>query len=121
MIKMTVDEAYVFDYYSILKLKLENRYIPESVIKITESDLVEEIGKEKFETVMSSDEFSDLLAANRLTFDAVDKAKTDDVPASYVDKCNYQRMLAKKALQSRFFSSNLTETKIGYDKYSENE
>ena len=121
MIKMTVDEAYVFDYYSILQLKYENKYIPKNLLELTKEDLASQLGEERFDVIVKSEEFLDLLAANRLTFEAVDKAKTDEVPASYVDKCNYQRMLAKKALQGKFFPTGLTETKIGYDKYSDGE
>ena len=118
---MTVDEAYVFDYYSILQLKYENKYISKNLLNLTKEDLVFQLGKEKFDSIIESEEFLNLLAANRTTFEAVDKAKTDEVPASYVDKCNYQRMLAKKALQGKFFPTELTETKIGYDKYNNGE
>ena len=42
------------------------------------------------------------------------QAKVDKVKASYVDSCNYQRYLAKKSLQEKFFSASLKEIKIGY-------
>ena len=116
---MTVDEAYVFDYYSILQIKFENKTIQKSNLDLVRQDLISQIGEQIFVRVISSDEYLQLLKANKDTFNAVDKAKTDEVPASYVDKCNYQRMLAKKELQEKFFSSPLSEAKSGYEKYEE--
>jgi hypothetical protein len=116
MIKINVDEAYAFDYYSILELKFKNGYISKDVVQCTKDDLCSAIGLELVNTILLSEEYRNLMNANQITFDAVDKAKTDEVTASYVDKCNYQRMLAKKSLQNAFFSTPLSETKIGYDK-----
>ena len=64
-----------------------------------------------------SDEYKNILNANNLTFDAVDKAKTNEVSAQYVDYCNYQRHTAKYKFQNKFFNSDLNEIKIGYEKY----
>ena len=121
MIKMTVDEAYVFDYYSILQIKLENKTIAKANLDLIENDLIAQINGDTFSDVMNSEEYRKLLKANKDTFDAVDKAKTDEVPASYVDKCNYQRMIAKKKLQEKFFSTPLSEAKSGYEKYNNEE
>lgn len=118
MIKITVDEAYAFDYYSILHLKYNNGYLPLETLQIAENDLVESLGDKLVETILLSNEYKEVYEANKLTFDAVDNAKNDLVPASYVDKCNYKRMLAKKQLQVIFFKTELTETKIGYDKHT---
>jgi len=117
MIKITVDEAYAFDYYSILHLKYNNGYLPLETLQIAKNDLIENLGVEFVETILSSPKYKDVYEANKLTFDAVDKAKDDSVPASYVDKCNYQRMLAKKELQLKFFNTNLSEIKIGYERH----
>tara|TARA_R100000963_G_C4558996_1_gene48652 strand:- start:96 stop:467 length:372 start_codon:yes stop_codon:yes gene_type:complete len=121
MIKMTVDEAYGFDYYSILQIKLENKTIPKSNLDLIKEDLVSQVSVDTFTEVIGSDEYQKLLKANKDTFDAVDKAKIDEVPASYVDKCNYQRMIAKKKLQEKFFSTPLSEAKSGYEKYDNEE
>ena len=82
--------------------------------------MIEQIGHQKFEEIIHSKEYSDLTESNNLTFEAVDKAKTDDVLASYVDKCNYQRMISKESLQKKFFSSVLNEKKMGYEKLKPN-
>lgn len=116
MIKISVDEAYAFDYYSILDLKYNSGYIPLSVLEVTKNDLIDSLGVEKVEAILKSEEYADLYAANRLTFEAVDKAKEDKVAASYVDKCNYKRTLSKRALQQKHFNNEISEVKIGYER-----
>ncbi len=116
MVKITVDEAYAFDYYSILKLKKENGSDIDHIISIIESDIINHIGEIKFNSIINSEEYINLYSSNKTTFDAVDKAKTDEVLASYVDKCNYLRMIHKKELQNKVFSSDLSEIKLGYEK-----
>jgi hypothetical protein len=116
MLKITVDEAYAFDYYSILKLKRENGSDIDQVINLIKSDIINYIGEIKFNLIINSKEYENLYLSNKNTFDAVDKAKTDQVLASYVDRCNYLRMIHKKELQSKFFSNDLSEVKLGYEK-----
>ena len=115
MVKLTVDEAYAFDYYSILFLKNSNGFLSLEVLQTTKKDLEENLGDVLVNKILNSQEYKNLLDANKLTFDAVDKAKNDSVKASYVDECNYKRMLAKKALQNKFFNTDLSEIKIGYE------
>ena len=116
MIKIRVDEAYAFDYYSILELKFKNTFITQEILDITKKDLINGLEENLVEKILNSNEYKNLLESNQITFDAVDKAKEDLVTASYVDKCNYKRMLSKKSLQSRFFTNNLIEMKIGYER-----
>jgi hypothetical protein len=118
MIKITVDEAYAFDYYTILELKKENGSQIDHIINTIKSDLIEYIGLEKFNLIIESEEYLKLYSSNKKTFEAVDKAKTDEVLASYVDKCNYLRMIHKRELQNKFFSNSLSEIKLGYEKLS---
>lgn len=116
MIKITVDEAYAFDYYSILKLKKENGSDIDQVIDVIKSDIINCIGEIKFDSIIKSKEYLNLYLSNKDTFEAVDKAKTNQVLASYVDKCNYLRMIYKKELQTKFFLTDLSEVKLGYEK-----
>ena len=116
MIQLTVDEAYAFDYYSILELKFKNGFISKEILNITKKDLISTLGEILVEEILNSNEYKNLLESNQVTFDAVDKAKEDLVTASYVDKCNYNRMLSKKSLQNKFFNTQLSETKIGYER-----
>jgi len=117
MIKITVDEAYAFDYYSILELKFKKNSIREESINTIKDDLVSQLGIETFNTIINSDEYKQLFDSNELTFNAVDDAKSDKVSASYVDECNYKRMISKKKLQVKFFNGELTETKVGYNNF----
>lgn len=116
MIRLTVDEAYAFDYYSILSLKNSNGFLSLDTLQAVKKDLEETLGETLVTEILDSDEYRSLLDANKLTFEAVDKAKEDLVKASYVDRCNYQRMLAKKSLQNKFFNTELSEVKVGYEK-----
>lgn len=121
MIKITVDEAYAFDYYAILQIKKEYGSNVDENIEQIKSDLIDSVGLEKFNQIINSEIYSNLYESNKETFKAVDKAKTDEVLASYVDKCNYKRMILKKELQNKFFSNSLSETKLGYEKLLFNE
>jgi hypothetical protein len=116
MIKISVDEAYAFDYLSILDIKLERNDAVKNIIDIIKNDLINQLGFEKFNEIIASEEYINLKHSNKLTFDAVNKAKTDEVLASFVDTCNYQRMICKKKLQDKFFDKKLSELKIGYEK-----
>jgi hypothetical protein len=117
MIDICVDEAYAFDYYAIMELKFHKGAIPELLLKNLKYKITKQIGLELFKTIMTSDEYKKLYAANSHTFDAVDKAKTNQLTAQEVDKTNYERMLAKKTLQNKFFKNKLSEKKIGYETY----
>ena len=121
MINITVDEAYAFDYYAILQIKKEYGSNVNETIEIIKSNLIDSVGLEKFNNIIDSKIYLNLYKSNKETFIAVDKAKTDEVLASYVDKCNYKRMILKKELQNMFFSNSLSETKLGYEKLLFNE
>lgn len=119
MITIPVDEAYAYDYLSILELKKDKD--PTSPTKKKTFDEVfahlrETLGALHYE-VWGSLEYEKLYAANKETFEMVDLAKTDSVSASVVDRANYKRFVCKKALQKRFFDSPVSEEKIGYEKY----
>jgi len=117
MINLLVDEAYAFDYLSILQIKKNKKseaYKPWVDCYIY---LQNQFDIEKWAEIITSEEYEKIIEANELTFDAVDKAKNDLVTAKHVDYCNYQRYTAKQKFQKRFFNNDLKEHKIGYDKY----
>lgn len=114
MIKISLDEAYVFDYVSILEIKIRNGVDVVNAMKQLSEELVEQLGSDTVLNILQSPEYKELYDANKATFDAVNHAKNDLVKASYVDNCNYKRMIAKKNLQKKFFDTPLTEKKIGY-------
>lgn len=117
MINLLVDEAYAFDYLSILEIKKNKDSENIKTWSICYDYLMKQFEYHKWMIMINSQEYKNMLKANCLTFDAVDKAKNDLVTAQYVDQCNYQRYIAKKDFQNKFFNSELNESKIGYDKY----
>lgn len=117
MINLKVSEAFGFDYLSILEVKAKKNQSTANVSNYWEcaQNLRTQIGGIKFNQIISSEEYLSLKNTNSETFDAVDKAKTDSIPASTVDKLNYKRFLCKQALQNKFFEEELNEQKIGYE------
>ena len=120
MINLLVDEAYAFDYLSILDIKRKKKSDYYDAWINCFKYLKEQFDEEKWLSLINSEEYIDIIKANELTFNAVDKAKNNEVTAKYVDYCNYQRYLAKRNFQKKFFISNLSEQKIGYEKYIHN-
>lgn len=121
MITLLVDEAYAFDYLSILDVKKNKNPFNYDVWSQCYKNLQYQFDNDKWLSMIYSDEYKNMIKANELTFDAVDKAKRNEVTAKYVDECNYQRYVAKQKFQLKFFNSVLSEKKIGYEIYSEKE
>jgi hypothetical protein len=119
MINLNVDEAYAFDYLSILEIKKE-KYSNNTQWLDCWLYLQSQFESEKWLSMIHSEEYKNMIKANLLTFDAVDKAKNNEVTAQHVDYCNYQRHAAKQNFQKKFFTSDLSELKIGYEKYIHN-
>lgn len=121
MISLKVDEAFAFDYLSILQVKFgldkneETKKVKRAIFDACCKNLEVELGQELFERIFESKAYAQLYVANLDTFNLVDKAKTDAVKASEVDKANYKRFLCKNALQKAFFNSETKELKIGYE------
>ena len=115
MINLPVDEAYAFDYLSILKLKADldpTHSGKKDAYEQCFKSLQQQIG-DTIHQILHSPEYRQLYDANRLTFDAVDKARHGGaVTAKEVDECNLLRFRCKESLQRKFFNSQLTETKI---------
>ena len=120
MINLLVDEAYAFDYLSILEVKKEKSKTSNDTWNTCYMYLKNQFDSQKWLSIINSEEYKDMIKANQLTFIAVDKAKNNEVTAQYVDYCNYQRHAAKQNFQKKFFTSDLSELKIGYEKYIHN-
>jgi len=119
MINLNVDEAYAFDYLSILEIKKEKFSNTKQWLDCSLC-LQNQFEPEKWLSIIHSEEYKSMIKANLLTFNAVDKAKNNEVTAQHVDYCNYQRHIAKQNFQKKFFTSDLSELKIGYEKYIHN-
>jgi len=116
MIKVSLDEAYVFDLLSIFQVKINN-FTGEKLAKTIEtmSDLVveitEQIGQDLYNQISESTEYKELVEANQLVFNLIDESKNDNGLAKVTDDANYARHVKKMALQKKFFNNDLTEFK----------
>lgn len=117
MINLQVDEAYAFDYLSILEVKKTKTSHSHYVWSECYTFLKNQFSEEDWFLMINSQEYRKMIEANMLTFDAVDKAKNNKITAKEVDYCNFQRHTAKQNFQKKFFNKDLREEKIGYDKY----
>jgi hypothetical protein len=116
MIKLSVEEAYAFDYLAILGIKL--RKFPDNEIIINNyysclRNIEEELGVDKTYDIIGSPEYEELVKINQLTFNAVDKARLGEsnISAKEVDNLNMERYKFKKDLQKKFFDKELAEFK----------
>lgn len=116
MIKISLDEAYVFDILSIFQVKI-SKFSGEKLLKTLESmsdlkeEIIAQIGTDLFDRVVSSKVYDNLLKANEIVFDLVDEASKSDGLAKKVDEANHERYIYKQNLQSLFFNSDITEVK----------
>lgn len=111
MINLKVDEAYAFDYLSILNVK---KNINPDHIDTWQNcfwDLEKQLGKSKMSEIVHSIEYQNMIEANQITFDAVERARYGSITAKEVDEANMLRYKRKLELQSKFFNSKLTEHK----------
>ena len=120
MLRVYVDEAAAFDMLAILHLKAQvsgdwtayNSFL---------GPIEEQIDTHTYLKVMASSEYLDLIQANRRVFELIDQIVSDEkdsTPEYYtklfaitVHNANMKRFHAKKALQAKFFSNDLTEQK----------
>ena len=120
MVSLLVDEAYAFDFLCILQVKSDKTNLESA--KQTFLDYMKvftmQFGRDMMNEIIGSEEYARLYATNLHTFDLVDMAKTDSCKASDVDRANYERCKARKALQDKFFPGRqITETKTGEEVY----
>lgn len=121
MIKISVDEAYAYDMLAILEIKYKKMNLSlESLNNHYElqETLRKEVGAQRHSEIVLSKEFQRLYDANLKIFERIDEIKEREIhssDATYIDNMNYERYLAKKTLQEKFFpTQKLTEQKIGY-------
>lgn len=114
MIELTVDEAYAFDFLSILKVKSNRRREAMPAYEDCRINLMRQLGERKFIEVECSTDYLNLIQANSTLFDAIDLVKLNKATANDLDELNYKRFLLKKALQKKFFENEVQEIKIGY-------
>ena len=111
MINLLVDEAYAFDYLSILHIKKNINQQVESSWKGCFNYIKEQIGENAMQEIIDSKEYYGMIDANQITFDAVEKARYGSITAKEVDEANMLRYKKKCELQKKFFNSNMKEIK----------
>ena len=111
MIKLLVDEAYAFDYLSILHVKKLINDKVESTWKNCFYYIENQLGKQKMSEIIRSKEYQNMIEANQITFNAVEKARYESITAKEVDEANMLRYKRKLELQKKFFDNIVTETK----------
>jgi hypothetical protein len=114
MIILQVDEAYAFDYLSILEVK-KNLY--PSLEKLNsflncKNFLADQLNN--FNEIYQSKEYQNLYDINKKTFGLVDLVRKNslEVTAKQVDEANMERFYKKQTLQKVFFNRGLIEEKI---------
>lgn len=117
MIQISLDEAYVFDLLSIYQIKVDKNTNDKSKIiienfRLLSEEISKQIGSNKFNEILSSNEYLELKSANTLVFDLVDRAHESELSKMTAD-ANYIRYLKKVELQKKFFDSNMREVKLG--------
>lgn len=107
-----LDESVAFDMLAILMVKTLNGLPAGDEYQSLDTQIRTQLGTDAVWEILDSPEYHDLLSANRLVFECVGKAKTDQITAKEVDAANHRRYLAKKALQTKFWpKSPLRELK----------
>lgn len=113
MIDLYVDEAYAFDYISILDVKKTNSSKDMINFKIVCQKVKSQVGDIMFDAVMKSDIYAKLVQINLNIYNMIDLIRQEiaELDAKLVDDANIERYKLKKKLQDEFFMSDLTEIK----------
>lgn len=116
MLKISLDEAYVFDMLSVFYVKIKKLTGEKLLLTLEKyadmaNEVIDQIGVEKYNDMTLSAEFKSMIDANLKIFELIDKSKNDTGLAKITDDANYDRHIAKMAFQKRFFDSELTEVK----------
>lgn len=116
MLKISLDESYVFDILSIYEIKInkstgEKQEILTKSYKLLENEIISQIGYDKYNQVKSSNEYDLLRISNSNVFDLVDRAHESELSKITAD-ANYERYLHKISIQSKFFETKHTEVKL---------
>lgn len=125
MLRVSLDEGYVYDLLSIAAVKVAKQPANQTNLanhRRLEREIIAQVGTDLYVEILGSPEYAALYKTNHLLFDLIDWIKDPRRPADScydldVDELNLRRKHNKAALQARWFPlSPFTETKIGYDK-----
>jgi hypothetical protein len=88
MILLEVDEAYAFDFLSILEVK-KNKSGNRKNYEICKGYLRKQIDGNLFDSILNSDVYRDLVNVNLAIFDCVDEVKKNPCIGLQIDSLNY--------------------------------
>lgn len=111
MINLKVDEAYAFDYLSILDIKKRMNEDCHNNWQGCYTYIESQLNKDQMLQIINSEEYKNMVQTNKVTFDAVEKARYGNITAKEVDEANMLRHKRKLELQVKFFDNNLMEYK----------
>lgn len=123
MVTISVDEGYAFDILSIFQVKMHNCTDPvknetsKRGFSILYEELKVQLGQEKLSEIINSKEYDELYTENYTTFVLVDaiRASNENSIGKNIDLNNLRRFECKRKLQSKFFNTNMVETKTKYE------
>lgn len=120
MINLLVDECFCIDYYSILEVKAKKINSNNNIDNLYNcyNNLEREIGTDKLNSILISQEYHQLLNINLEIFEMLDRAKTEQksIYIEEADFLNFKRFELKCVIQKKFFNNCPKETKINYGK-----
>lgn len=113
MIKLEMDEAYVFDFLSVLDIKQQNSKKDENNFNVISHQIKDQIGDDLYNRIIKSEIYLNLIKTNKIIYDLIDLMRQTKqyLDARVIDGVNTQRYLMKRRLQSEFFDTELTENK----------
>jgi hypothetical protein len=112
MIRIAVDEAYAFDFLSILEVKKRNVASGSKNYEDCKALLIEQLGQQIVDDICDSEYYSKLVEVNQLVFAQIELIRNGEfLNAKEVDDANMLRFKYKQELQRAFFNIELTEQK----------
>jgi deoxyribodipyrimidine photolyase-like uncharacterized protein len=123
MVTISVDEGYAFDILSIFQVKIHNctdkvkLEASKRGFSILYEELKDQLGQDKLSEIIYSKEYDDLYTENQTTFVLVDaiRASNENSIGKDIDLNNLRRFECKRKLQSKFFNTDMVETKTKYE------
>jgi len=108
MIDITVDEAYAFDYLSILEVKKNRNPVQFIIFFDCSEKIAAQVGKEYFDAIIGSKQYRKLVDTNQKIFDYIEMIRNgENIPAYEIDDLNTVRYNLKTDLQRIFFKSEM--------------
>lgn len=123
MVTISVDEGYAFDILSIFQVKIHNCTDPVKLetskrgFSMLYEELKAQLGQDKLSEIINSKEYDDLYTENQTTFVLVDAIRSSNEVSigKDIDNTNLARFDCKRRLQSKFFNSQMVETKTKHE------